>query len=161
MTCVECKFQWCWLCENEYSPGHFERGTCRGMQFAKRDFVRSGIETCCDCCICDENNPFLDECMERSPTLFCFEAGGFFNFMYLFMLTYFFTAIIFAVAGYMGITQDAQFNPCAKGFMNVICFFISSMIWICFQIPITCIILAYSVLSLLYLQSILLLGYCI
>eukprot|EP01085_Mycamoeba_gemmipara_P003589 Mycagemm_TRINITY_DN7744_c0_g1::TRINITY_DN7744_c0_g1_i1::g.3589::m.3589 type:complete len:163 gc:universal TRINITY_DN7744_c0_g1_i1:148-636(+) len=35
MTCASCKYQWCWLCEGPYQPGHFDltnlRG-CPGMQ---------------------------------------------------------------------------------------------------------------------------------
>ena len=40
MTCAECKFQWCWLCEKEYKPGHFDkgRGTCGGQQFSKKNY---------------------------------------------------------------------------------------------------------------------------
>lgn len=34
-ACASCKYQWCWLCEGEYTPGHFDltnlRG-CPGMQ---------------------------------------------------------------------------------------------------------------------------------
>ena len=34
MTCVECQYQWCWLCRGEYSYGHFEPGgPCAGLQF--------------------------------------------------------------------------------------------------------------------------------
>ena len=39
MTCAECKYQWCWLCEGEYQEGHFRRGTCEGLQFAKIDHL--------------------------------------------------------------------------------------------------------------------------
>ena len=39
MTCTECKYQWCWLCEGEYQEGHFRRGTCNGLQFAKINFL--------------------------------------------------------------------------------------------------------------------------
>ena len=35
MTCVECKFQWCWLCQKAYSPNHFNEGSCHGLQFYK------------------------------------------------------------------------------------------------------------------------------
>ena len=35
MTCVECKFQWCWLCQKEYKYGHYDSGSCRGLQFEK------------------------------------------------------------------------------------------------------------------------------
>ena len=35
MTCVECKLQWCWLCQKEYQYGHYDSGSCRGLQFEK------------------------------------------------------------------------------------------------------------------------------
>jgi len=33
MTCVECQFQWCWLCQKPYNSNHFEEGSCNGLQF--------------------------------------------------------------------------------------------------------------------------------
>ena len=39
MTCTECKYQWCWLCEGEYQDGHFTKGTCNGLQFAHINFL--------------------------------------------------------------------------------------------------------------------------
>jgi uncharacterized protein with PQ loop repeat len=33
MTCVQCKFQWCWLCQKECLIGHFSSGSCKGCQF--------------------------------------------------------------------------------------------------------------------------------
>ena len=35
MTCVECKFQWCWICQKKYSYNHYSIGTCKGLQFEK------------------------------------------------------------------------------------------------------------------------------
>ena len=35
MTCVECKFQWCWLCQKPYNANHFSEGSCNGLQFYK------------------------------------------------------------------------------------------------------------------------------
>ena len=35
MTCAECKFQWCWLCEGEYKEDHYSKGACNGLQFAR------------------------------------------------------------------------------------------------------------------------------
>ena len=35
MTCVECKFQWCWLCQKPYNYNHFYEGSCNGLQFYK------------------------------------------------------------------------------------------------------------------------------
>ena len=37
MTCVNCKYQWCWLCEGPYQYGHYDSGKCEGHQFTKAD----------------------------------------------------------------------------------------------------------------------------
>ena len=29
MTCINCKYEFCWLCNQKYKPGHFNNGTCR------------------------------------------------------------------------------------------------------------------------------------
>ena len=39
MTCVACKYQWCWLCEKQYSYGHYNTGACAGHQFTKADHL--------------------------------------------------------------------------------------------------------------------------
>ena len=33
ITCTKCNYQWCWLCNGEYNPEHFNEGKCRGYQF--------------------------------------------------------------------------------------------------------------------------------
>jgi hypothetical protein len=35
MTCVECQYQWCWLCNGEYNANHYYNGKCKGLQFYK------------------------------------------------------------------------------------------------------------------------------
>ena len=35
MTCAECKYQWCWLCNGKYSYDHYTKGKCTGLQFYK------------------------------------------------------------------------------------------------------------------------------
>ena len=39
MTCVCCKYQWCWLCEKQYNYGHYDSGTCAGHQFTKANYL--------------------------------------------------------------------------------------------------------------------------
>lgn len=39
MTCAECKYQWCWLCEGKYSSGHYTQGRCNGHQFSRIDYL--------------------------------------------------------------------------------------------------------------------------
>ena len=33
MTCIECRFQWCWLCQKPMTLNHFNEGSCYGLQF--------------------------------------------------------------------------------------------------------------------------------
>ena len=33
MTCIECNFNWCWLCEKEYKSNHYNNGECKGKQY--------------------------------------------------------------------------------------------------------------------------------
>ena len=35
MTCTQCKFQWCWLCQKECLVGHYSYGPCSGLHFEK------------------------------------------------------------------------------------------------------------------------------
>ena len=38
ITCFNCKYEWCWLCLQEYEPNHFElNGKCFGLQYAKSE----------------------------------------------------------------------------------------------------------------------------
>ena len=37
MTCVKCKFQWCWLCQKAYDYNHYSKGSCNGLQFYKEN----------------------------------------------------------------------------------------------------------------------------
>jgi hypothetical protein len=40
MTCTECKYQWCWLCEGKYEYGHYgDSGPCKGLQFKKINYL--------------------------------------------------------------------------------------------------------------------------
>ena len=35
-----CKYQWCWICEEKYIYGHYNSGRCKGQQFTKADNLR-------------------------------------------------------------------------------------------------------------------------
>ena len=55
MTCSQCKFQWCWVCEKECVAGHYAFGPCKGLHFEKvnneEDAKRLMRENCDFCCI--------------------------------------------------------------------------------------------------------------
>ena len=44
MTCVNCQYQWCWLCEEKYTYGHYDTGKCAGYQFTKADNLEEAHE---------------------------------------------------------------------------------------------------------------------
>ena len=60
MTCVNCKYQWCWLCEEQYNYGHYDSGKCAGHQFTKADNLEE---------IPKENDHFLMD-NQRLPDYF-------------------------------------------------------------------------------------------
>ena len=33
ITCVQCRYEWCWLCNEKYNHDHFSSGKCKGFQF--------------------------------------------------------------------------------------------------------------------------------
>ena len=41
MTCIECKYQWCWLCRGAYSEIHFVIGRCAGLQYNERKYFQN------------------------------------------------------------------------------------------------------------------------
>ena len=40
MTCINCKYQWCWLCEGEYKYGHYDSGRCKDQWFVIADYPK-------------------------------------------------------------------------------------------------------------------------
>ena len=70
MTCVSCKYQWCWLCEGEYKYEHYKSGRCKGQQFTRADNLKDiekyrhafGLHKIFRCIYPEVNGPFdLDE----------------------------------------------------------------------------------------------------
>ena len=81
MTCGNptCKYQFCWLCLNEYKPNHYEYGECQDMQFIDEDSFEYWLH---------ENCPYL-------------------RYVYLsilFVLLYLFLLIIFIIIPGLGLS---------------------------------------------------------
>ena len=55
MTCSQCNFQWCWICEKECVAGHYNFGPCRGLHFESaksKELARGSLKDYCGlCCI--------------------------------------------------------------------------------------------------------------
>ena len=50
MTCPECNFQWCWVCEKECVAGHYTFGTCKDLQFSNVYSKDDARQLLCDNC---------------------------------------------------------------------------------------------------------------
>ena len=50
MTCPQCNFQWCWVCEKECVAGHYLFGTCRDLQFSDVYTKEDSRQLLCDNC---------------------------------------------------------------------------------------------------------------
>ena len=55
MTCSQCNFQWCWVCEQECVAGHYSFGRCKGLHFESvksNEMAKRLIKENCDfCCV--------------------------------------------------------------------------------------------------------------
>ena len=43
MTCTSCRYEWCWICQKEYTPNHYEEGNCEGLLYNNNDSVKCKI----------------------------------------------------------------------------------------------------------------------
>ena len=145
MTCVSCKYQWCWLCEGEYSYGHYKSGKCQGQQFTRADNLKEievyrnafGLHKIFRCVYAQVNGPFdLNEYLWVKYLL----MFGFLIFGYGFLL--FFVA-------YLYIDRNVVLNDCDT-FFNVILIAIGLCLFVCFQFLFTCTVAPFILISLVY-----------
>ena len=162
MTCAECKYQWCWLCEGKYNSGHYTTGKCAGQQFTKatkpndeiskkyindqnerrrRDRWRRRNNS-------DDNEPILEEFInlrQREKDLCSRILSVLAIFFGLFGIATIFFYYIFFTLDY---PRSPHVSKRTKGFINVIavmCAFLNSIFSVCFFFPLT---LAYFILTL-------------
>ena len=122
MTCSQCKFQWCWVCEKECVAGHYEFGRCKGLHFEKVDNDEDAkrlLRENCNCC--------------------CVISWILTNFVYL--LIYLFMMPCFYLAA-IGIKYLDEYDNCGSMF-----FYFASFLpfFICYEVISTCYIVAISI----------------
>ena len=144
MTCVNCKYQWCWLCEEKYTYDHYSSGKCKGHQFTRADNVKEANRSIC----CITLNTFFP----------CFykEVHGSLGFEhiwenYLFILIFwFFGYFLFAGFSMMDYSDDKiQLNR-AECMFHFCGFFIALYLFVCFQILFFCLITPFMLIALVY-----------
>ena len=152
MTCAECKYQWCWLCEGKYSANHFSVGDCKGLQFSKRNYLNQNncCRRVCRCCYCEDNEqPCLDDCMEEPLQFFC-EGNKIAGYFFVLTVIFLFSIFIPVIGGYILILEETRLSDKCKGFMNFLTLMFGITTYVYFQIPLTCLLIAYTVLTVFY-----------
>ena len=149
MTCVSCKYQWCWLCEGEYKYEHYRSGKCKGQQFTRADNLKEieclrnafGLHKIFKCVYPEINGPFdLDEYLWLKYLLMI----GFLVFGYGFL---------FIFIAYLYIDKHVNinfFNNCFETFNIVLVIGTGLSLFVCFQIIFTCTVAPFILISLFY-----------
>jgi len=145
MTCVSCKYQWCWLCEGKYSYDHYRSGKCQGLQFVRADNLKQAHKAYCGCTLhsilpCffprDSQPPRINSCILRYVAIFVTWIFGFF---------------IFAGYTMVNIKDDFIINSsCAEGMFYFFGVFIALSLFTCFQILFACLITPLMIVSFVY-----------
>jgi hypothetical protein len=134
MTCVNCQYQWCWLCEGEYNYGHYDRGICKGQLFSKYNNLNTfGLHKLFPC-ICPENiiPPVFDD-NDESWIFFAILIMWLFG---VFMINLFF---------YFYISE--KFNN--KSWVDIFIYFM--LVYFCaFQIPFTFLTTPFILICIIY-----------
>ena len=134
MTCVSCKYQWCWLCEGQYSYGHYNSGKCEGLQFARADNIKEATRRIC--------------CISMHTFFPCFYKRrlGLFNIEYLWLryiaifVFWFFGFFIFAGFSMGEYSENIENWNWSETFFFIFGFLITLALFVCFQILFTCLI---------------------
>ena len=152
MTCTNCKYQWCWLCEGKYIYGHYDSGKCKGQQFTKVDNINN-IR------VIEENKDYVGlhiflpcfySSVDRSPD---FEGCCKYFFIFAF---WFFGVLIITIYNMTGYFEEEiseyDCENCSELFfpLNFFAFVIGVCLLISFQISFACIITPFIIISLVY-----------
>ena len=147
MTCVSCKYQWCWLCEGEYNYNHYSSGQCKGQQFTRADNINQifkyrnvfGLHKIFKCIYLPMNREFYFDfdCWLKYLMIILFILFGFG--IYYFFVTFFY------LDEKLRIRNESVLIPCF--FINI---FTSLAMFISFEILFTAINFPFMLIALIY-----------
>ena len=144
MTCVSCKYQWCWLCEGQYIYGHYDSGKCKGHQFTKADNIKDLRKHRCGLfrlfpCVCNEMNV----CPPDSCCL-----------TYLFILLYciigFGAIFVFTFVEFYDFRMKQMKSDIKESVFMVFIYGTGICLFVSFQIQFLCLITPFILVSVLY-----------
>ena len=164
MTCINCKYQWCWLCEGEYKYGHYDSGRCKDQWFAIADYPKE---------INNDNNNLDNNRDNRNGETCCFGLHRIFRSLYpdgyinvscfgddkdnlvkkyIFILLFWFFGIfiIFFAIYFDNVFINIENESCSKLFVNYIAFFTGLVLFVSFQIFFTCLASPFILICFIY-----------
>ena len=142
MTCANCNYQWCWLCEGEYKYGHYDSGKCKGYLFTDVDSLIDIPK------LCGLHNIF--SCVFKPVVLPFKSKACYLDYLYILGFWLFGVIAIFIFEVMEFLTDKLDFS---EEMENAIVFFVSVMgicLFCCFQIPFFCLITPFILISLIY-----------
>ena len=156
MTCVTCKYQWCWLCEGPYIYGHYDSGKCAGHQFTRADNLDEikknniyeiplehfGSHKIFPCVFQRLSNDRRPNIMEEN-----------FIVRYLIMLLFWLFGVFFIFLNKLYDFldfQDIVFDGCMEYLMNTIVVLIGISLFVTYQILFACIVTPFMLSSFFY-----------
>ena len=146
MTCVSCKYQWCWICEGEYRYGHYGSGKCKGLQFTRADNLE-GI------CLKNFGIHKIFKCVYRDlegPANFSgFSLWQKYLIILGFWLFGFLAMEIFIISDFTSFKLHIN-NDCINCVFGFFVVMISVALFLCFQISFAALISPFILISLVY-----------
>ena len=157
MTCVECKFQWCWLCEQQYNTDHYKVGKCRGLQFyserinepplqrsspCSRYLFYPSYDSCGDSC--------LDSCFYHVDIADICKMVKCCQYLFLFVFCFFGIVPTLTIMLYMDYTNYSDKLERHRKFLNVMTLLFAIVNFIYLQLFATCLSIAYCVVTVFY-----------
>ena len=151
MTCINCQYQWCWLCEGEYKYGHYKRGNCGGLQFAEYNNFDEilklknifGLHKLFSC-ICPEiENPFL-----LQNNIGCSK-------FFVVVMTIFYTGVLYfnifyLIKNFFKLLKRPSENNKKKNYWIFFSSTFSLCLWISFQLSFIIIIIPFLFISIFF-----------
>ena len=147
MTCISCKYQWCWLCEGEYNYGHYGSGKCKGQQFTRADNLKCiclksfGIHKIFRGAYPDVQGPVP---FEEVPILVKYLA------IFGFWLFGFAVIEIYIIFSFVDDNKLGLYDYCYEGFFICFSIIIMLVLFLSFQIFLTSFITPFILISFLY-----------
>ena len=178
ITCTNCHYKWCWLCEKECNYNHYYQRECYGLQFTKDDSLTKAKdinlniinndyidyrESFCSSCHCWDINETLENIEEdialESESSKFFSCDCILTIFYYFFLGFFINSH-FIMRTITEIDYEEAHKVNENKIYTTICILTSFCLSICFQIFYIALFSPFSIFLLCKLNCLLFFSFC-